>query len=300
MRVKLRKKRRNFVLFKLLFILFLFAISLYFFVTFILKNLVIDLDNEKIISMILNTNNNDLNLDNINNASFVFSYAFGLDMPKEEYVLKESTSSEVLMDPTIYIYNAHPTEKYSYKSYEAFNINPTTVTAAYILSEYLKELDVYSIVEKGNVVDILNTYSWSYSKSYDAARILMESTTKEYKTLNYFIDIHRDSASHEITTTIVNDKPCARFMFVVGLDNENYEANLELSNKINEELLKIHPQFTRGVLEKTGTGVNGVYNQDFHPNTILIEVGGQYNSIEEVNCALAHLAESIKKVINNG
>ena len=39
-------------------------------------------------------------------------------------------------------------------------------------------------------------------------------------------------------------------------------------------------------MKKQGKGVNGKYNQDFDPNTILIEVGGQYNTIDEVNRSL--------------
>ena len=34
-----------------------------------------------------------------------------------------------------------------------------------------------------------------------------------------------------------------------------------------------------------------IYNQDFDPNTILIEVGGQYNYIEEVNNTLKIFAD---------
>ena len=45
------------------------------------------------------------------------------------------------------------------------------------------------------------------------------------------------------------------------------------------------------MLEKKGPGVNGKYNQDFNPNTILIEVGGQYNYIEEVNNSLKIVAQ---------
>ena len=44
-------------------------------------------------------------------------------------------------------------------------------------------------------------------------------------------------------------------------------------------------------MKKSGKGVNGVYNQDFDPNTVLIEMGGQYNYITEVNNSLKVLAE---------
>ena len=52
----------------------------------------------------------------------------------------------------------------------------------------------------------------------------------------------------------------------------------ELNNKLNEK----YPGLSRGIYKKKGPGVNGVYNQDFDPNTILIEVGGEENTIDEV------------------
>ena len=56
-------------------------------------------------------------------------------------------------------------------------------------------------------------------------------------------------------------------------------------------------------MKKSGKGVNGVYNQDFHANTMLIEVGGQYNNIREVNNSLKVLArilaEYIKEDLND-
>ena len=72
-------------------------------------------------------------------------------------------------------------------------------------------------------------------------------------------------------------------MFVVGLKHDNYQPNLDLANTLNDKLKAIDASLTRGVLKKDGAGANGIYNQDFDPNTILIEVGGQYNYIEEVN-----------------
>ena len=52
-------------------------------------------------------------------------------------------------------------------------------------------------------------------------------------------------------------------------------------------------------MKKGGSGVNGIYNQDFSPNTLLIELGGQYNSINEVNNTVLVLAEVLKEVITS-
>ena len=57
------------------------------------------------------------------------------------------------------------------------------------------------------------------------------------------------------------------------------------------------PTLDRGVLKKSGKGVNGIYNQDFNSNTMLIEVGGQYNNIIEVNNTLKVFAKVLSKYI---
>ena len=70
---------------------------------------------------------------------------------------------------------------------------------------------------------------------------------------------------------------------IEGKENLNV---VDLANALNEKLKAINPSLSRGVLQKDNAGANGIYNQDFNPNTILIEVGGQYNYIAEVNNSL--------------
>ena len=50
-------------------------------------------------------------------------------------------------------------------------------------------------------------------------------------------------------------------------------------------------------MEKEGPYSNGVYNQDFDKNTILIEVGGQYNDIKQVDNTLKVLAKVLYEYI---
>ncbi|MBR2828185.1 MAG: stage II sporulation protein P [Bacilli bacterium] len=50
--------------------------------------------------------------------------------------------------------------------------------------------------------------------------------------------------------------------------------------------------------KKSGPGVNGVYNQDFHKNTILIEVGGYENTTTEVLNSLLAFSSSFLEVIH--
>ena len=60
------------------------------------------------------------------------------------------------------------------------------------------------------------------------------------------------------------------------------------NEKINNQLNEKYPGLSKGIYKKEGTGVNGVYNQDFSPYTILVEMGGPENTVDEVlNTSLA-------------
>lgn len=200
-------------------------------------------------------------------------------------------------DPIIYIYNTHQTENYKYNKLSSYNIDYSVMFASYILQSYLKEYDIDSFVETESISKILNNKNLLYKDSYIASRDLLEKSILLYPNLKYFIDIHRDSAIYEKTTCEMNGKKYAKIMFVVGLEHDNYLLNKSIAEKLNQKIIEVNSCLSRGILEKSGEGVNGIYNQDFHKNTILLEIGGQYNEISEVNNTLKVLANILYEYI---
>lgn len=87
-------------------------------------------------------------------------------------------------------------------------------------------------------------------------------------------------------------------MFVVGLEHDNYINNLENMNHLNDMIKEKYPTLTRGVLQKEGKNVNGIYNQDLGSNIMLIEIGGNYNNIEEVLNTIDLISPIIGEYIN--
>lgn len=198
-------------------------------------------------------------------------------------------------EPLIYIYNTHDEEAY-YNSYlNPYNIVPDVKLASYYFQERLKDLGIESVVEKRKIKDVLDKNGWNYRYSYNASRVYLEEVSKNNSSIEYFIDLHRDSVGKDKTTTVINGKSYARVMFLVGLEHENYQKNLDLATRLNELISQFDSTLSRGIYQKEGPGVNGIYNQDFNSNTILIEVGGQYNTIEEV----ANTIEVIAKVLKD-
>ncbi len=216
---------------------------------------------------------------------------------KEEHKVEKRKSKEK-QNPTIYIYNTHQTEEYTPSSFVEYSIMPTVQMNNYILEEKFEENNYTTIVEEKNIKEVLNKNGWNYAGSYQASRIFLETAKKNYPTLKYFIDVHRDSLGKDKTTITIDKKSYAKILFIVGLENPNYSKNLEFTEKINQKLNEKYPGLSKGIYKKEGEGVNGVYNQDFSPFTILVEMGGPENTIDEIlNTSLA-FSECFIEVIN--
>lgn len=301
-RLKRRSTRKN-KLIRLGVILIIIVIS--FLLTFkvLYNSIEFYMDNDTYLDYLVNDSFSTYDIGDLTRLSsteFLLKYSFGIDkfntgtqVDITTPVVKTEEKVNLGDEPIVYIFNTHQTEGYKSNFLESFNINNTVFLGSYILKEYLEDLGIKTLVEENSIVDVLNTNGWKYGSSYKASRILLEQAYKEHPSLKFFVDLHRDAASYERTMVEIDGVKYARLMFVIGKEHDNYEVNLALAKKLNDHLKEIKPGLSRGVLEKEGKGVNGIYNQDFNQNTILIEVGGQYNYIEEVNNTLKVMASVI-------
>ncbi len=198
-------------------------------------------------------------------------YEEAISIPKEEK-----------KNPIVYLYNSHPTEEYAITTIGEYSLNPTVIINNYIIEDILNKNGYQTITEEKSVKDILDTNNWNYASSYRASRILIEDAATKNPSLKYFIDIHRDSVGKDKTSIRIEDRDYAKVLFIVGLENENYQENLTFTEKINLKLEEYYPGISKGIYKKEGPGVNGIYNQDFSPKVILIEIGGYENTTTEV------------------
>ena len=204
----------------------------------------------------------------------------------------------VVIEPTIYIYNSHQLENYDSSNYEVYNITPNVLMASYMLKEKLNDKNISTIAEDSDITEYMKLNNWNYNYSYLASRYFLENKIKEYPTLKYFIDIHRDSIKRNYSTTTIGNKNYAKVLFVVGLEHSDCMYNLEFAKKINEKIVEQYPTLSRGVITKQGEGVNGIYNQDISHNSVLIEIGGYENKIDEVYNTIDILSNILEEIIN--
>lgn len=197
---------------------------------------------------------------------------------------KEQKSSDYL----IYIYNSHQTEEYQANSFLESEVGPTVMMASYIMEDVFNKNSYKTLVEERSIPDLLKANNWRYYRSYDASRIYLNESKEKNPTIKYFIDVHRDSLNRDKTTITINDKSYAKTIFLIGTENPTYQENLEFTTRINDKLNEKYPNLSKGIYQKGGEGVNGLYNQDNSKYTILLEIGGPENKIDEVlNSTLA-------------
>ena len=282
-KMKLKKpKRINFIVF-LIIILILFLV-----VNFLLKRIELN-SNELFVKKLLQKSNYYLineNLDtNLTYKLFKFDlknpitimdkvFAYEKDIQTFAYI-----QNNFVDNPRVYIYSTHPNEKY---------IDNTISYASLILQEKLNSLQVETIVEERSVVDYLEDNNLEFDDSYKATREFLSDKLKTYD-FDLIIDLHRDAVNN--TTVKINNKEYAKIMFV---QNVNYKDNITLANKLNDILNEKYSGITRGIYNKYVDN----FNQDLNNNVLLIELGGNTNTFNQVNNSIDALAYSIKELLN--
>lgn len=202
--------------------------------------------------------------------------------PDATFVSNPVEKTDVSSSPQVYIYNTHQTESYSMKTLEPYNITPSVMMASYLMKEHFQKAGIETIVEETNISDYMKEQGYQYAKSYVASRTFVESILKKYPDLKLIIDLHRDAIPHDSSTITIGEKNYAKVLLIVGMNNPNYQANLSLAQSISDLINQSYPKLSRGIMSKSGSNVNGLYNQDLNGNMILLELGANENTIDEV------------------
>ena len=227
-----------------------------------------DIEGEKIIKLL-----------DINNKEII----------KIEKEIKETKKIEnkTSKDPEIYIFNTHQTEEYK----ESENsVTPTVLTASKILKEKLKELGISSYVEEKDIIKEVKKRGYDYTGTYTVSFEYLQERKKEYPSLNYYFDVHRDSITGENARTTINNKNYATLMFLVGANYDGYEKNLNNLKIMEKYLEKKYP----GLIRNTYIQRKSSFNQEYSENMFLVEIGGPDNTLEEVANTTKALGEAIK------
>ncbi len=204
---------------------------------------------------------------------------------------------------SIFLYATHNRESYLPElGHHQPNLAFSETTNIQSLLPFFKEsLENYGFQIYSDATDIqavLKAEKLTYQQSYDVSRRSLTHIMTQVPDLKFSFDLHRDSNRRAVTTTEIEGVSHAKFLFVIGNDHEDYQANEAFATQLSEALNNQYPGLSRGVKLLGGSGRNGVYNQDLSPTSILIEVGGVDNSFEECRVALLKLAKTLNDMLD--
>ncbi|MWC27535.1 stage II sporulation protein P [Paenibacillus sp. MMS18-CY102] len=201
-------------------------------------------------------------------------------------------------DPAVFIYHSHSRESWFPVVGGTGNDPTSTKQNVSLLGKRLAEkLDGLGIGTETSKVDYptaIKNYKWVLSYKY--SRKTVQDALASNGHLKFIFDIHRDSQKRKYTTTTIKGKDYAQVFFIIGQENPNWRKNEKLASEIHEALEKQYPGISRGVWGKTSKDGNGEYNQSLSPGSVLIEIGGVDNTLEESYRTADALAKVIAQI----
>ena len=192
-------------------------------------------------------------------------------------------------EPQILIMHTHTTESYEPYGrdfYDASFSSRTTdermnmVAVGNAIAEQLEAAGI------GVIHDTTKHDYPSYNDSYDRSRVTVSGILEEYPSIKIVLDIHRDAIERAdgeriAPVAVVDGKNAAQVMIISGCDDgtmdmPDYLKNFRFACLLQQEMESLFPGLTRPVLFDYRK-----YNQDLTTGSILIEVGGHANSIDQ-------------------
>lgn len=140
-----------------------------------------------------------------------------------------------------------------------------------------------------------------FRDAYTNSRLTLENILRQYPSVQIVLDIHRDGLTKPpetaIATTVAGEM-LARVAIVVGkgrvgFSNPHWEDNHRLATRLHQAMERLYPGLSRGIVVK-----DWPYNQELHPQAILLEIGDHYNTREEAIKSARLVADALATLLN--
>ena len=211
-------------------------------------------------------------------------------MQLDQLLGKDLTIEKNLDVPQILIYHTHSQE--TFVDSVPGDTADSIVGAGELLAQILREEYGYNVIHDTGEYDVE-----SRDNAYSVSLPAIEQILAENPTIEVVIDLHRDAVLEGKLVTELNGKPTATFMFFNGLsytkaagniaylENPYIDENLAFSFQMQVIANEYYPGLTRRIYLK---GYR--YNMHLRPRSLLIELGAQTNTVEEIMNACAPIA----------
>lgn len=211
---------------------------------------------------------------------------------------KDISLSEGNGGPQILIYHTHSQETFADSIIK--DASTSILGAGEYLSNVLKERYGYEVLHHTGEYDV-ESRDYAYSNALPA----IESVLAEYPSIEVVIDLHRDAvAEDKKLVSLQNGKTAAQVMFFNGLshtkkqgdiaylENPYIDDNLAFAFQMQVLCNEYYPGITRRLYLK---GYR--YNMHLCSKSLLIELGAQTNTCDEIKNSLDIIADVLDKCL---
>lgn len=222
---------------------------------------------------------------------------------REQYVdlnqllYQDLSVNEEAEGPQILIYHTHASE--AFIDSVPGDASTTIVGAGEKLANLLQNEYGFRVIHHTGVYDV------NRDDAYNASLPALEEILEQNPTIEVVIDLHRDAVSGDRKLVMdLQGRPTARFMFFNGLsygrkngeitylENPYIQENLALSFQVQVAANEYYPGIARKIYLKAYR-----YNMHLRPKSMLIELGAQNNTVEEIMNACEPLAHILSIVL---
>ncbi|MEH7440070.1 stage II sporulation protein P [Neobacillus drentensis] len=238
--------------------------------------------------------------------SWFFLYGGKDVISSNRNTLQERNSATTVnnQDPLVYIYQSHNLESFfsefntKVPADQAFHDTQNITLVGERLSQSLKKAGISSVHDETPVMQILKEKNLPFNESYKVSREPLKDAIEKNKSIKMVFDLHRDSQKRSVTTTKIDGIEYAKIAFIVSGSSSNYEENVKFATLLHSKIQKEYPNsLSRGVLVKNNPPNQNTYNQEILDDSVLVEIGGVENTLEEEYRTADILAEMIKEIL---
>ena len=218
-----------------------------------------------------------------------------------------SIKPEISQNPTVLIVHTHTTESYTPDGDNMYFINDNSRSTDEGKNMIAIGDTISSILTKEGISVIhdktFHDYP-AYSGAYGRSLKTIEKNIKAYPDIDIVLDVHRDAViSTEGTATKmvcdIADKKTAQIMLVVGTDggglkHPDWRKNLAFAANIQNQADTVYPGLMRPLNLRDER-----FNQHLTPNSIIVEVGTNANTMTEAKLGAEYVAKCLVNVIKN-
>ena len=221
-------------------------------------------------------------------------------------ILKQSPTIKLTEGkPQVLIYHTHSTESYEMQDlgyYENGSSARTTDERYNMIrvgDEIVKQLEKAGIevIHDRELYDY-PSYNGAYNRSADAVKKYLE----KYPSITVTLDIHRDAIEQSggvrvKPTAVVNGKKAAQVMIIAGVDDgtmdfPEWKENMKFASALQTRMETDYKGLTRAVMV-----CHRRYNMYLTENSLLVEVGGHANTLDEAIYSGEMIGKSLVKVL---